>query len=125
MTRRFSPRLKSRVANVCRKTCGPIPLVLIRDFLKYFFTDCSCDACAPISWTACVQREGLALSVWPSTQGSFLTALGLRFAALWLAVVMVSFGITVYILPYGVGLFAGAAVLTIAGILPIVPRWFG
>jgi hypothetical protein len=38
---------------------------------------------------------------------------------------MVSFGITVYILPYGVGLFAGAAVLTIAGILPIVPRWFG
>ena len=49
----------------------------------------------------------------------------LRFAALWLAVVMVSFGITVYILPYGVGLFAGAAVLTIAGILPIVPRWFG
>src|SRR5438132_52 len=75
MTRRFSPWLKSRVANVCR-TCGPIPLVLIRDFLKYFFTDCSCDACAPISWTACVQREGLALSVWPSTQGSFLTALG-------------------------------------------------
>ena len=74
MTRRFSPWLKSRVANVCRKTCGPIPLVLIRDFLKYFFTDCSCDACAPISWTACVQREGLALSVWPFAQGSLLAA---------------------------------------------------
>ena len=74
MTRRFSPWLKSRVANVCRKTCGPIPLVLIRDFLKYFFTDCSCDACAPISWTACVQREGLALSVWQFAQGGILAA---------------------------------------------------
>jgi hypothetical protein len=30
---------------------------------------------------------------------------------------ILSFGITVYVLPYGVGWFAGAALLAIAGIL--------
>src|SRR5215510_15457454 len=38
MTLRFSPWFKSSVANVWRKACGPMPCVLIRDFLKYFFT---------------------------------------------------------------------------------------
>ena len=49
----------------------------------------------------------------------------LRFAALWLAVVAVGFAIAVYILPYGLGWFAGAVGLSVAGILLIVPRWLG
>jgi hypothetical protein len=56
-----------------------------------------------------IHRARLALSVWPSAQGSFSRRLVLRFAALWLALVIVSFGIAVYILPYGVEWFAGAA----------------
>src|SRR5436190_6199787 len=37
-------------------------------------SDRSCRAGALVSWTARVQREGLALSVWSFAQGSFLAA---------------------------------------------------
>jgi hypothetical protein len=49
----------------------------------------------------------------------------LRFAALWFAVVIIGFAVSFHVLPYGVGWFAGAVVIAIAGILLVVPRWLG
>ena len=46
-----------------------------------------------------------------------------RFAAMLGLVVLVGLGISFYVLPYGLGWFVGAVVLTIAGILLIVARW--
>jgi hypothetical protein len=53
----------------------------------------------------------------------FTARLWIRFAALWLAVIVIGLMISFYVLPYGVGWFAGAALLAIAGILLIVPKW--
>ena len=53
----------------------------------------------------------------------FSLRLVLRFAALWLLLMVVGLGIAFYVLPYGPGWFAGAVLLTIAGILLIVPKW--
>ena len=52
----------------------------------------------------------------------FSLRLLLRFVALWLAVVIIGFAISFYVLPYGIGWFAGAVVVAITGILPVVPR---
>ena len=49
--------------------------------------------------------------------------LWLRFAALLLGVVIIGLGISFYILPYGLGWFAGAVLLALVGILLIVQRW--
>ena len=53
----------------------------------------------------------------------FSLRLLVRFSALLLVVVLVGLAICLYILPYGIGWFAGAVILTIAGILLIVPKW--
>ena len=47
----------------------------------------------------------------------------LRFAAMLGVVVLVGLGISFYVLPYGLGWFVGAVVLTIVGILLILPKW--
>src|SRR5213594_3450053 len=47
----------------------------------------------------------------------------LRFAAMLILVVLVGLGISFYVLPYGLGWFVGAVVLTIVGILLILPKW--
>jgi hypothetical protein len=47
----------------------------------------------------------------------------LRFAALWLAVVLVGLSIPFYVLPYGLAWFFGTLLLVIAGILFIIPKW--
>jgi len=47
----------------------------------------------------------------------------LRFAAMLVLVVIVGLGISFYVLPYGLGWFVGAVVLTIVGILLILPKW--
>ena len=46
-----------------------------------------------------------------------------RFAAMLGLVVLVGLGISFYVLPYGLGWFVGAVVLTIVGILLILPKW--
>ena len=53
----------------------------------------------------------------------FSLRLLVRFSALLFVVVLVGLAICLYILPYGIGWFAGAVILTIAGILLIVPKW--
>jgi len=53
----------------------------------------------------------------------FSLRLLVRFSALLFVVVLVGLAICFYILPYGIGWFAGAVILTIAGILLVVPKW--
>jgi hypothetical protein len=53
----------------------------------------------------------------------FTARLWFRFAALWLAVVLIGVVISFYVLPYGLWWSAGAVGLTIVGILLIVPKW--
>ena len=53
----------------------------------------------------------------------FSLRLVLRFAALWLLVVIVGLGISFYVFPYGLEWFAGAVLIAITGILLIVARW--
>jgi len=53
----------------------------------------------------------------------FSAGLVLRFAGLWLLVILIGLGIAFYVLHYGPAWFAGAVLLTIAGILLIVPKW--
>jgi hypothetical protein len=53
----------------------------------------------------------------------FTVQLWLRFAALWLAVVLVGLGIVWFVMPYGLWWFAGAPLFAIAVILLIVPKW--
>ena len=52
----------------------------------------------------------------------FSLRLLLKFAGLLLLAVLVGLGISFYVLPYGVGWFAGATLLAIASILLTVPR---
>ena len=47
----------------------------------------------------------------------------LRFGAMLILVVLVGLGVSFYVLPYGLGWFVGAVVLTIVGILLILPKW--
>ena len=47
----------------------------------------------------------------------------LRFGAMLILVVLVGLGVSFYVLPYGLGWFVGAVVLTIVGILIILPKW--
>ena len=53
----------------------------------------------------------------------FSPRLLLKFAGLLLLAVLVGLGISFYVLPYGLGWFVGAVVLTIVGILLILPKW--
>ena len=53
----------------------------------------------------------------------FSLRLLVRFSALLFVVMLVGLGVCFYILPYGIGWFAGAVILTIAGILLVVPKW--
>lgn len=53
----------------------------------------------------------------------FSLRLLLRFAAILFLVVVIGLGISFYVLPYGLGWFVGAVVLTIAGILLVAPKW--
>ena len=53
----------------------------------------------------------------------FLSELSSLRVGLFLLVVLLGLGICFYVLPYGLGWFAGAVLLTIAGILLVVPRW--
>ena len=53
----------------------------------------------------------------------FSLRLVLRFAALWLLVVIAGLGISFYVFPYGLEWFAGGVLIAITGILLIVPRW--
>ena len=53
----------------------------------------------------------------------FSLRLLLRFATMLGVVVLVGLGISFYVLPYGLGWFVGAVVLTIVGILLILPKW--
>src|SRR5437588_8464649 len=53
----------------------------------------------------------------------FSLRLLVRFAAMLGFVVLVGLGISFYVLPYGLGWFVGAVVLTIASILFVAPRW--
>ena len=53
----------------------------------------------------------------------FSPRLLLKFAGLLLLAVLVGLGISFYVLPYGLGWFVGAVVLTIVGILIILPKW--
>lgn len=46
-----------------------------------------------------------------------------RFAALLLAVVAIGFGLGLYVLPYGLGWFVGALILTAGGALLVAPKW--
>ena len=48
--------------------------------------------------------------------------LWLRFATLWLAVLVVGFAVSFYVLPYGLIWFMGALLLLIVGILLIAPK---
>src|SRR5436190_23537693 len=47
----------------------------------------------------------------------------LRFAAMLVLVVVVGLGISFYVLPYGLGWFVGAVVITIASLLFVAPKW--
>jgi hypothetical protein len=47
----------------------------------------------------------------------------IRFAALWLTVVLVGLGIVFYVMPYGLGWSAGAMLLAIVSIALITPKW--
>jgi len=53
----------------------------------------------------------------------FSLRLLVRFSALLFVVMLVGLGICFFILPYGLAWFASAVLLTIAGILLIVPKW--
>ena len=53
----------------------------------------------------------------------FSPRLLLRFAAMLGVVVLVGLGISFYVLPYGLGWFVGAVVLTIASLLFVAPKW--
>jgi len=55
----------------------------------------------------------------------FSPRLLLRLSALLLASAVVGLTIIFYVLPHGVGWFAGATLLAIASILLTVPRWLG
>src|SRR5206468_12446031 len=52
----------------------------------------------------------------------FSLRLLLRFCAMLILVVIVGLGVSFYVLPYGLGWFVGAIVLTIAGILLAAPK---
>ena len=53
----------------------------------------------------------------------FSLRLLLRFCAMLILVVIVGLGVSFYVLPYGLGWFVGAVVLTIAGLLFVAPKW--
>ena len=53
----------------------------------------------------------------------FSAHLLLRFAAMLVLVVIVGLGISFYVLPYGLGWFVGAVVITIASLLFVAPKW--
>ena len=53
----------------------------------------------------------------------FSPRLLLRFTAMLVLVMIVGLGVSFYVLPYGLGWFVGAVVLTIVGILLILPKW--
>jgi len=55
------------------------------------------DASAVVSWTARLHRARLAVSVRPPTEGIFSLRLVLRFAELWLLVVIVGLAIAFYL----------------------------
>ncbi len=57
-----------------------------------------------------------------SREEVFSARLWLRFAALWLAVVVVGVGIVFYMLPLGVWWLVGAVVVAIVGICLVAPR---
>src|SRR6266480_3469980 len=66
--------------------------------------------------TAFTERDWLFL-FGHSRKEVFSPRLLFRFAAMLILVVLVGLGISFYVLPYGLGWFVGAVVLTIAGIL--------
>src|SRR5881398_2167102 len=68
------------------------------------------------------ERDWLFLSGHPRNE-VFSVRLLLRFAAMLILVVLVGLGISFYVLPYGLGWFVGAVVITIVGILLILPKW--
>ena len=53
----------------------------------------------------------------------FSPRLLLRFAAMLVLVVVVGLGLSFYVLPYGLGWFVGAVVITIASLLFVAPKW--
>jgi hypothetical protein len=53
------------------------------------------------------------------------TAVWFRFAALLLAVMAIGFALGLYVLPYGLGWFAGALILTATGVLLIARKRLG
>ena len=53
----------------------------------------------------------------------FSLRLLLRFCAMLILVVIVGLGVSFYVLPYGLGWFVGAVVITIASLLFVAPKW--
>ena len=53
----------------------------------------------------------------------FTARLWLRFAELWLAVVLVGVGVSFYVLPYGLARFFGTVLLAVVAVLFITPKW--
>jgi hypothetical protein len=53
----------------------------------------------------------------------FTARLWLRFAVLWLTVVLVGLSIVFYVMPLGLGWSSAAVLVAIAGIFVIAPKW--
>ena len=53
----------------------------------------------------------------------FSPRLLLRFTAMLVLVMIVGLGVSFYVLPYGLGWFVGAVVITIASLLFVAPKW--
>ena len=72
--------------------------------------------------TAFTERDWLFL-FGHSRKKVFSPRLLLRFAAMLVLVVVVGLGLSFYVLPYGLGWFVGAVVITIASLLFVAPKW--
>lgn len=67
--------------------------------------------------------KALGLSIRPSEGESLSLHLWLRFAALWLAVVLIGFVEGYVLLPFGLAAFLGAIFLTGFVIWHVAPKW--
>ena len=68
------------------------------------------------------ERDWLFLT-WPSAGESSLASPWLRFAALWVAVVLIGFVEGYVLLPFGLVAFLGAVFLTVFVIWRVAPKW--
>ena len=83
------------------------------------------DADAVATREASFYGLGLAFSLRSSREKVFSVHLWLRFAVLWVAVVLIGFVEGYVLLPYGLAAFLGTVFLTALLVWRVAPKWLG